>query len=235
MSIRRAGGNSGFWAKRFRLPTGVMALAGGIALVAVAIPVIRVGCSTQRIETPAIPPEIAAMNPDALEKQIAKSEARLRQNQEKIQSLFPNRPAILVDSASNQIMVIKDSQVLIQDKCSTGTGFELSDAGGKRTWTFDTPRGFFKVAGKVKNPVWIRPDWAFIEEGLPIPKNRQERAVANVLGDYAIAFGQGYFIHGTLYTRMLGTSVTHGCIRVGDDTLEKIYATVGEGTPIWIY
>jgi len=109
------------------------------------------------------------------------------------------------------------------------------DENRKRTWTFDTPRGYFRVAGKVANPVWIRPDWAFIEEGIPIPKNRQERAQANVLGDYAISFGNGYFIHGTLYTRLLGTSATHGCIRVGDDTLKKIYKAVRIGTPIWIY
>ena len=235
MSIHRVDGNSWFRAKVFRLPAGVLVLTAGIALVAVALLVIRPGCGAQSVATPPIPPEIAAMDLSALEKQIARSEAGLRQNQEKIQRLFPNKPAILIDSASNQITVVKGAQVLVQDKCSTGTGFELSDSSGKRTWTFDTPRGFFKVAGKVKNPVWIRPDWAFIEEGIPIPKNRQERAVANVLGDYAIAFGQGYFIHGTLYTRMLGTSVTHGCVRVGDDTLEKIYATVGDGTPIWIY
>jgi len=44
---------------------------------------------------------------------------------------------------------------------------------------------------------------------------------AGVLGDYALGFGQGYFIHGTLYTRLLGRNVTHGCIRVADKDLEK--------------
>ena len=235
MSILRAGKKPRLHLKISKLSQKAMIAVAGIALVAAALTVFRAGCDGKATGTSNIAPDVAAMDAPALEKQIAKTEARLQKTRLSIQRLFPDRPAILIDSASNQISVVKGSDTMVQDKCSTGTGFELSDADGKRTWTFDTPRGFFKVAGKVKNPVWIRPDWAFVEEGLPIPKNRQERAVANVLGDYAISFGQGYFIHGTLYTRMLGTSVTHGCVRVGDDTLEKIYSIAGEGTPIWIY
>jgi L,D-transpeptidase ErfK/SrfK len=183
----------------------------------------------------AIDPEIAAMDRDALSGQISVAKKKLRQLSKRNDRLFPKGPAILIDSAANQIYLVQGTKIVIQDKCSTGTGFELTDEIGKRTWTFDTPRGYFKVLGKVENPIWYRPDWAFIEEGESIPKSRSERAVANVLGEYAIAFGNGYYIHGTLYTRTLGTSVTHGCIRVGDDTLKKIYSAVQPGTPIWIY
>ena len=175
------------------------------------------------------------MNEASLKKQISLTEDRIRQLDLKRERLFPAGLAILVDSAANRISLMRNSKIEIQDKCSTGTGFELVDESGKRTWTFDTPRGYFKVSGKVADPVWFRPDWSYVEEGSPIPKNRADRAQANVLGDYAIAFGNGFFIHGTLYTRLLGTSVTHGCIRVGDDTLAKIYKTVQIGTPIWIY
>jgi hypothetical protein len=182
-----------------------------------------------------VPPEIAAMDLKSLRKQAALVDGRLQKLREKMERLFPTGPAIMVDSAANQISLIQGTKVLAQDRCSTGTGFELTETSGKRTWTFDTPRGYFRVLSKVSNPIWYRPDWAFVEEGEPIPKDRSARAVANVLGDYAIAFGDGYFIHGTLYTRMLGTSVTHGCIRVDDDTLKKIYQTAQAGTPIWIY
>ena len=114
-------------------------------------------------------------------------------------------------------------------------GIELTVGPGKRSWTFDTPRGHFRVLSKVTNPVWYRPDWSYIEEGEPIPKNRSNRAEANVLGDYALAFGNGFFIHGTLYTRLLGANVTHGCIRIDDDLLKKVYATAQPGTPVLIY
>jgi L,D-transpeptidase YbiS len=42
-------------------------------------------------------------------------------------------------------------------------------------------------------------------------------------------------IHGTLYERLLGRSVSHGCIRVGRDDLRKIYRAASVGTPIFIF
>jgi lipoprotein-anchoring transpeptidase ErfK/SrfK len=159
----------------------------------------------------------------------------IRKLEEKENRLFPTGPVVLIDTAANQIYLVQDSRVLVEDKCSTGSGLELTETNGKRTWTFETPRGSFRALSKVTNPVWYRPDWAFIEEGEPIPKNPANRAVADVLGDYAIAFGNGYFIHGTLYTRMLGSSVTHGCVRVDDESLERIYRAARPGTPIWIF
>jgi L,D-transpeptidase YbiS len=149
--------------------------------------------------------------------------------------LYPGGPVILVDTSRGRISLMLGSRIIAQGTCSTGNGMELTDSTGKRSWTFDTPRGHFQVLSKVANPVWYRPDWSYIEEGEPIPKNRSQRATANVLGDYAIAFGNGFFIHGTLYTRLLGANVTHGCIRVDDDMLKKLFAAAQPGTPIWIY
>ncbi len=105
----------------------------------------------------------------------------------------------------------------------------------KRKWVFDTPRGEFAVKSKITNPYWVKPDWAFIEEGEPIPKNQEDRIEAGSLGDYALGFGDGYFIHGTLYTRLLGRNVTHGCVRVGDEDLKDIFKTVPMGAKIYIY
>jgi lipoprotein-anchoring transpeptidase ErfK/SrfK len=34
---------------------------------------------------------------------------------------------------------------------------------------------------------------------------------------------------------MLGRSVTHGCIRVGDDDLKAIFSVASIGTKIYIY
>ena len=49
----------------------------------------------------------------------------------------------------------------------------------------------------------------------PIPKNPADRLEYGSLGEYALYFGNGYMIHGTLYERLLGRPVSHGCIRVG--------------------
>jgi hypothetical protein len=213
------------------------ALAAAGVLMIAAIAVIAWMAEGRSADPPKqpIPEEIARMDLNVLRKQASLLEGRIRKLEEKENRLFPTGPVVLIDTAANQIYLVQDSRVLVEDKCSTGSGLELTETNGKRTWTFETPRGSFRALSKVTNPVWYRPDWAFIEEGEPIPKNPANRAVADVLGDYAIAFGNGYFIHGTLYTRMLGSSVTHGCVRVDDESLERIYRAARPGTPIWIF
>ena len=173
--------------------------------------------------------------PDTLQGQARALENKVRKLEASRDRLYPGGPVILVDTARSRLSLVAGPRVIAEGTCSTGNGMELTDATGKRSWTFDTPRGFFRVLGKVANPVWYRPDWSYIEEGEPIPKDRSKRAEANVLGDYALAFGNGFFIHGTLYTRLLGANVTHGCIRIVDDLLKKVYEIAQPGTPIWIY
>jgi L,D-transpeptidase YbiS len=42
-------------------------------------------------------------------------------------------------------------------------------------------------------------------------------------------------IHGTLYERSLGLSVTHGCVRVGAEDLEAVYKAAAVGTKVYLY
>jgi len=140
---------------------------------------------------------------------------------------------ILVDTARNRLYLRKGDQVLLDAVCSTGSGVELVSADKK--WTFRTPRGSFRVISKTHNPVWRKPDWAFLEEGEPVPRKERDRYESGVLGEYALGIGDGYFIHGTLYTRLLGTNVTHGCIRLGGDDLAVLAKKVPIGTRVFIY
>lgn len=150
--------------------------------------------------------------------------------------LMPSQPYILVDTARNHLYVKRRDRVMLDALASTGSGTILDKPGeGKGQWIFDTPRGEFTVQSKLINPVWVRPDWAFIEEGLDIPKSQADRIEPGVLGEYALGFGKGYFIHGTLYTRLLGKNVTHGCIRLNDDDLKSVYQLARIGTPILIF
>jgi len=213
----------------------LLALLGAAVLALILIPLLLILGHSPEESPEEAAPEVAGLDLKDLRKQVSLLEGKVQKLTERRDRLFPPAPVILVDTAANQIYLLHGSKVLVQDKCSTGSGLELTDTGGSRSWTFETPRGYFRVLGKVSDPVWIRPDWAFIEEGEAIPKDRASREVPDVLGDYALAFGDGYFIHGTLYTRMLGSSVTHGCIRVDDESLKKVYQTSQRGTPIWIY
>ncbi|GAB4240915.1 MAG: hypothetical protein Kow00109_16090 [Acidobacteriota bacterium] len=140
---------------------------------------------------------------------------------------------IVIDTAANRLYFREGDKVLLEAVCSTGSGVTL--VAGERKWTFRTPVGAFRIINKVRDPVWRKPDWAFLEEGRPVPKNEAERYESGVLGEYALGIGDGYFIHGTLYTRTLGTNVTHGCIRLGDEDLEFLARRVRIGTPVFIY
>jgi L,D-transpeptidase YbiS len=152
-----------------------------------------------------------------------------------IKKLAPKGIYIVVDTAKNTLYLKKEDKIIRQAVISTGSGNVLAEPGGKRKWVFDTPRGEFAVKYKLKDPTWIKPDWAYIEEGEDIPRRFSERAEADVLGEYALGFGHGYFIHGTLYTRLLGRNVTHGCIRLGDEDLIAINKASTIGTKIYIF
>jgi L,D-transpeptidase YbiS len=161
---------------------------------------------------------------------------RYRSLSKQLTQLMPIQPYIVVDTARNHLYIKRRDQVMLDALASTGSGTILDKPGeAKGQWIFDTPRGEFTVQSKLVNPVWVRPDWAFIEEGMAVPKSAADRMESGVLGDYALGFGKGYFIHGTLYPRLLGKNVTHGCIRLNDDDLKSVYRLARVGTPIMIF
>lgn len=163
-------------------------------------------------------------------------QSRYRSLSRQVTQLMPGQPYIVVDTARNHLYIKRRDQVMLDALASTGSGTILDKPGeDKGQWIFDTPRGEFTVQSKLVNPVWVKPDWAFIEEGLAVPKSAADRIESGVLGEYALGFGKGYFIHGTLYPRLLGKNVTHGCIRLDDDDLKSVYRLARVGTPIMIF
>ncbi|MBN1939950.1 MAG: L,D-transpeptidase [Candidatus Aminicenantes bacterium] len=162
-------------------------------------------------------------------------EARSRELVSRMKNLAPRGTYLLIDTAENRLRVVRDGKILQEAVVSCGSGDILQDPSGERKWIFDTPRGEFTVNSKLVNPTWIKPDWAFYEEGEAPPKNYNERIDNDTLGDYALGIGDGYFIHGTLYTRLLGRNVTHGCVRVGDKDLKTIFLATPMGAKVYIY
>lgn len=163
-------------------------------------------------------------------------QVRYKSLAKQLTQLMPAQPYILVDTARNHLYIKRRDQVMLDALASTGSGTILDKPGETNgQWIFDTPRGEFSIQSKLINPVWVKPDWAFIEEGLEVPKTQADRIEPGVLGEYALGFGKGYFIHGTLYTRLLGKNVTHGCIRLNDDDLKSVYRLARVGTPILIF
>jgi len=168
-------------------------------------------------------------------KNLTSLEARGSLLANRLKALAPRGTFIAVDTAENKLWVMQGDKVLREAVVSCGSGDVLEEPGGKRKWVFDTPRGEFTVSSKLVNPTWIKPDWAFIEEGEKPPADYNERIDNDSLGSYALGFGDGFFIHGTLYTRLLGRNVTHGCVRVGDNDLKEVFQIVPIGARVYIF
>jgi lipoprotein-anchoring transpeptidase ErfK/SrfK len=155
--------------------------------------------------------------------------------QKKLSVFQPKGPYLIINTSANNFRLMNEEKVLREGMCSTGS-YTILQAGENKQWIFKTPRGMFKILNKIQDPVWKKPDWAFVEEGLPIPSaNDPSRYEYGVLGDYSMILGDGYMIHGTLYKRFLGLPVTHGCVRMGDADLEEVFKTMQIGSKVYIY
>jgi lipoprotein-anchoring transpeptidase ErfK/SrfK len=162
-----------------------------------------------------------------LEQEIAELQAQL-------DKFTPTDAYIIVNTSSNHFYLYDKNVLSREGVCSTGKNERLIDS--TKEYAFYTPIGVRTIKSKQKNPVWAKPDWAFVEEGLPIPpKGDPSRFEAGTLGAYKLVLGDGYMIHGTLYKRFMGQNVTHGCIRLLDDDLEAVYKTLGIGSKVYIF
>ncbi|OGC96694.1 MAG: hypothetical protein A2W25_03365 [candidate division Zixibacteria bacterium RBG_16_53_22] len=164
-----------------------------------------------------------------------KAQKELQRARKTFDQLKPKKPYIVIDTNANKLSLRTEDSLIYKATCSTGSGGILVDSLTGRKWIFNTPRGVFKINSKLKQPWWRKPDWAFIEEEEEIPNDERERYDPEMLGEFAMGFGDGYFIHGTIYERLLGVSVTHGCVRLGSDDLHYIFERVGGGTQVFIF
>ena len=154
----------------------------------------------------------------------------------KYNSLTPGQSYLVINTTENRFSLYRNKKLIREGFCSSGSYTRLSSPEGDRHWIFKTPRGMFRIQQKIVRPLWIRPDWSFVEEGLPIPPaDHESRFEYGTLGDYAMSLGDGYLIHGTLYKRFLGMPVTHGCVRINDEDLEAIFNSLNIGSRVYIY
>ena len=94
-----------------------------------------------------------------------------------------------------------------------------------------TPLGVTRVVLKEKGPVWVPP-----------PSIRKERPELpafigpgpdDPLGDYALRLGwPRYLIHGTNKPDSVGRNVSHGCLHIYPEDIERMFNEVPVGTPV---
>lgn len=147
---------------------------------------------------------------------------------------------VVIQLAENRLAVMEGASILWQAPVATGNGFRLVGAG--RTWRFSTPRGVFRVQRMEKDPVWIMPDWAFVEAGQRVPPlDSPRRRRPGALGTTALYIDHDLAIHGTERPDLVlredpnARRVSHGCIRMTNEDARMLYYLVDVGTPVLIY
>ncbi len=69
------------------------------------------------------------------------------------------------------------------------------------------------------------------------PTESAQRRVPDALGPYRLVLGDGYLIHGVHEGNedSIGQAVSHGCVRMSNDDLTRLYDIVPVGTPVEIF
>ncbi|MEX1993584.1 MAG: L,D-transpeptidase family protein [Steroidobacteraceae bacterium] len=108
---------------------------------------------------------------------------------------------------------------------------------GKMDW--NTPLGTTRIVSKVRNPTWtppqsVREEHAKRGDILPavVPAGPD-----NPLGLFAMRLGipgGAYLIHGTNRPAGVGMQVTHGCMRLYPEDIERLFGMVAVNTPVRI-
>ncbi|HSJ65933.1 MAG TPA: L,D-transpeptidase [Gemmatimonadaceae bacterium] len=93
------------------------------------------------------------------------------------------RDAYLVISlADRRLWYRRGDETIYTTRVAVGSGKSLVQAGTRKEWKFDTPRGRLLVQSKEMDPVWVPPDWHFVElarkRGLGVVRLVREKPIA---------------------------------------------------------
>ncbi|MBA3579003.1 MAG: L,D-transpeptidase [Gemmatimonadaceae bacterium] len=67
------------------------------------------------------------------------------------------------------------------------------------------------------------------------PFGTNARRYEGVLGTRRLTLGDGYGIHGTNKPETVGQAVSHGCVRMRNEDIERLFEMVPVGTPVYLY
>lgn len=102
---------------------------------------------------------------------------------------------------------------------------------GREGW--DTPIGTTEIIRKQANPIWFPP--ASIRKEKPDLPLAVRAGPNNPLGQYALYFDwPGYLVHGTNMPWGVGRRVSHGCIRLYPEDIEKLFNEIVIGTNVLV-
>ena len=103
------------------------------------------------------------------------------------------QPYLVVSIEERRLWYRQGDSTLFTTGVATGSGKTLVKEGGGEHWKFETPRGRLSVISKDSMPVWVPPDWHFVEQarkrGLGLV--RLSRGAAVPAGDGAVVTTEG--------------------------------------------
>ena len=105
---------------------------------------------------------------------------------------------------------------------------------GRMDW--ETPLGQTRIISKKEDPAW-RPPQSLKDEAIaagdePLP-DIVKPGPDNPLGRYAMRLGiPGYLIHSTNKPYGVGMRVTHGCLRMYPEDIERLFEKIPVNTPV---
>jgi hypothetical protein len=94
--------------------------------------------------------------------------------------------AIVISIADHQLWYRVGDSVVFETRVATGSGKVLVRGPGGSRWKFETPRGRLTVIDKETDPVWVPPDWHYIEQA-----QKRDLRLTKLLRGEAIAASDG--------------------------------------------
>jgi lipoprotein-anchoring transpeptidase ErfK/SrfK len=119
---------------------------------------------------------------------------------------------VLVSIADRELAVIEAGSVIARFSVAVGAAASPS------------PTGTFQIVSRVSNPTYYHP-------GTVIPSGRD-----NPVGTRWVGLSQkGYGIHGTNAPRSVGHAASHGCIRLRNRDMERLFTMLRVGDRVEIH
>jgi len=123
----------------------------------------------------------------------------------------PIQRVVLVSIPDRKLAVMENGTVIATFPVAVGAAASPS------------PTGEFQIVNRVANPTYYRP-------GTVIPSGKN-----NPVGTRWVGLSQkGYGIHGTNAPRSVGHAASHGCIRLRNRDIEKLFTMVQVGDVVQI-
>jgi hypothetical protein len=98
-------------------------------------------------------------------------------------------PYLVISIEEHRLWYRTGDSVLFTTEVATGSGKVLERVGSDTHWRFETPRGRLAVVSKDTAPIWVPPDWHYVEEA-----QRRGLGVVRLVRGQRIPVGDGRFV-----------------------------------------